>query len=143
MASTLRLTTYAAPVIGALIVSPLLAGTAFAATPATPAASHQRSAAVSAPNDNNSGGPGSVCGGGGRCDGAQNRPATPSEHTWWGGAFGGHWDGGAVTVSGFNGGEGSDAGGHLSGRWDGGAVDVSGLRAGDGDVSGFALRFRH
>jgi hypothetical protein len=139
MASTLRLAAVTVPVIGALIVSLPLSGTAFAATPA---ASHQLSATVTLPADNNSGGSDSVCGGG-RCDGTQNPPATPSGHTVWGGVFGGHWDGGAVTVSGFSGGDGSDAGGHLSGRWDGGAVDVSGLTADDGDISGFALRFRH
>jgi hypothetical protein len=142
MASTLRFATYAVPVIGALIVSPLLAGTAFAATPATPAMSHQL-AAVGAPTDAGSGGSDPACVGGGRCDGTQNPPATPSEHTVWGGALGGHWDGGAVTVSGFDAGDGSNAGGHLSGHWDGGAVDVSGLTADDGTISGFALRFRH
>jgi hypothetical protein len=73
MASTLRFATYAVPVIGALIVSPLLSGTAFAATPAAQAASHQLSAAVSAPADNNSGGLGSVCVGDGRCDGGKTR----------------------------------------------------------------------
>jgi hypothetical protein len=128
MATTLRFG--ALPVIGALIVSPLLPGEAFASTPA----SHQLSPAVSAPADT-TGAPNPACPDDTRCADIQSQSSTPATHTSWGGTFGGHWDGGAVNLSGATADDGSTAG-TLHGRWDGGAVNLSGATADDGSTAG-------